>query len=308
MSTAPFPIQPELVAITIAYRNAGYIADEVLPRVRVGLQEFRYWSYAIEETFALPDTRVGRRSAPNEIDLSATEETDKTEDYGLDDPIPQADIDNAPANYSPVDRATVQLTDYILLDREVRTAGLVFAAGTYAAGNKVQLSSTDQWSDKDDSVPIDDIQLGLDSCLLRPNVMVIGQTAWTQLSTHPQILKAVHGNDGDSGIARRRAVADLFELEDILVGQSRLNTAKKGQAASLSRVWGGHCALIHRNRTADTRSGLTFGYTAEWGNRIAGTMPDAKIGLRGGQRVRVGESVKEKVVAPLAGYLIEDAV
>ena len=97
-------------------------------------------------------------------------------------------------------------------------------------------------------------------------------------------------------------------LDDILVGQSRLNTAKKGQPAALSRVWGKHISLQFRDRNANTRSGITFGYTAQWGGRIAGSMADSKIGLRGGQRVRVGESVKEKIVAGQAGYFIENAI
>ncbi|HCF5482095.1 TPA: phage capsid protein, partial [Pseudomonas aeruginosa] len=33
MSNAPFPIDPELTAIAIAYRNGRMISDEVLPRV-----------------------------------------------------------------------------------------------------------------------------------------------------------------------------------------------------------------------------------------------------------------------------------
>lgn len=304
----PFPVDPHLQAIAIAYRNQSYIADLVLPRVTVGKQEFKYWEYPIEETFALPDTHVGRRSAPNEVDLTATEQTDATDDYGLDDPIPQADINDAPPNHNPVDKATMQLTDYIMLDREVRTSNLVFAAASYPTGNKTQMSGTDQFSDFANSDPIDVITAGLDACLVRPNVMVIGSAAWTKLSQHPKILKGVHGNSGDTGIAARQAVAGLFELEEILVGQSRLNTAKKGQTASLSRVWGKHISLVHRNRNADTRNGLTFGYTAEWGSRIAGSEADKNIGLRGGQRVRVGESVKEKVVAAQAGYFIEDAV
>ncbi len=59
---------------------------------------------------------------------------------------------------------------------------------------------------------------------------------------------------------------------------------------------------------ADTRGGVTFGFTAEWGGRIAGQWEDKNIGLRGGQRVRVGESVKELIIASQAGYFIEDAV
>lgn len=308
ITIAPFPTDPVLMAMAIGYRNASYIADEVLPRVPVARQEFKYLEYPIDETFALPDTKVGRRGAPNKIELTASEKTGRTEDQGLDDDIPQADIDNAPANHRPVDQAVVQLTDYILLGREKRTADLVFAATAYPSGNKVQLSGTSQFSDFTNSDPIGVLMTGLEACLVRPNIMVMGQAAWTKLSQHPEILKAVHGNSGDAGIARRKAVAELFELEDVLVGQSRLNTAKKGQAATLAQVWGKHVALIHRNRLASTSSGMTFGLTAEWGGRIAGQQPDRDIGLRGGIRVRVGESVKELIVAPHAGYFVEDAV
>jgi hypothetical protein len=307
VTVAPFPTEPQLTAIAIGYRNQSYIADAVLPRVSVGRQEFKWWLYPEDETFAAPDSRVGRRSKPNEVDLTATESTSKTEDFGLDDPIPWADIENAPAGRDPRDQAVMQLTDYIMLSREKRCADLVFAAGSYPTGYKATLSSSGQWSHAD-STPVTAINNALDTPLMRPNVMVIGRQAWTILATHPHIIKAVQGNSGDRGIASRQQVAELFELEEILVGASRLNTAKKGQAATLARVWGKHCALIHRNRLADTRGGLTFGYTAEWGGRVAGAMEDRNIGLRGGEVVRVGESVKELIVANKAGYLFTDAV
>ncbi|MDF5968633.1 hypothetical protein P4117_06675 [Pseudomonas aeruginosa] len=35
------------------------------------------------------------------MEFSATDETSSTEDHGLDAPVPQADIDNAPTNYNP---------------------------------------------------------------------------------------------------------------------------------------------------------------------------------------------------------------
>ena len=94
----------------------------------------------------------------------------------------------------------------------------------------------------------------------------------------------------------------------MLVGQGWLNTAKPGQAVSLQRVWGKHAALLVRDRLANARSGGAFGMTAQWGSRIAGQEADSKIGMRGGQRVRAGESVKELITASDFGYFIEDAV
>lgn len=308
MPKAPFPIQPELTAIAIGYRNKKLIADEVLPRVPVGKEEFKYWKYDLAEGFTVPDTKVGRKSRPNEVEFSATEQTDSTDDYGLDDPIPNKDIDNAPENYDPLGRSTEQLTDIILLDREVRTSSLVFNSANYGVNNKVVLSGTDQFTDQANSDPIGVIMDSLDAMIMRGNAMTIGRTAFSALARHPDILKAVHANSGDKGIASREAIAALFELDEIFVGEARINTAKKGQAPTLQRAWGGHISLMYRDKLADTRHGTTFGFTAQFGNRIAGAQPDSDIGLRGGQRVRVGESVKELLTANDLGYFIENAV
>ena len=88
-----------------------------------------------------------------------------------------------------------------------------------------------------------------------------------------------------------------------------MNTARRGQTASMSRAWGKHAAILFIDESADTNRGATFGYTAEFENRIAGTiMDDPDIGLRGGVRVRVGMSVKEKVVAANLGFFWQNAI
>ncbi|RIK92483.1 MAG: phage capsid protein [Proteobacteria bacterium] len=305
---APFPVDPHLTGISIAYKNADYIADAVLPRVYVGKESFKYWLYNLGEGFTIPNTRVGRKSEPNQVEFSATEATASTDDYALDDLIPQSDIDNAPANHDPKARAVQGITDLVMLDREVRTAGLVFAAANYNAANKATLAGNDQWSDFVNSDPVEDIETALNACLARPNIAVFGQETWSVLRRHPTIIKAVNRSSGDKGLASRQDVAELFELEEILVGQGRLNTAKKGQAVTLSRVWGKHAAFLYRNRLADTQQGLTFGFTAQFGDRVAGEIAAPTKGMRGGTIVRAGESVKELIVADRAGYLFTNAV
>lgn len=306
---APFPITPELTAVAVAYHNTKMIADEVMPRVTVGKQEFKYTKFALEEGFTIPDTKVGRRSQPNEVTFSGKEVTDSTEDYGLDDPIPKSDIDNAKGTkFDPRAQSVQGITNLIELDREVRTAGMVFNAANYAAANKLTLAGTDQFSDFDNSDPIGTISDALDAMIMRATIMVIGRPAFSKLARHPEIIKAVHGNSGDSGIATRQAIAALFELEEILVGEAFLNTARKGQAANMQRVWGKHLALLHRDKQATNRQGTTFGFTAQFGGRVAGSKVDGNIGLFGGERVRAGESVKEVITATDLGFFIENAV
>lgn len=307
MSNAPFPVDPELTAIAIAYRNGRMIADEVLPRVPVGKQEFKYWKYDLAQGFTVPETLVGRKSKPNEVEFSATDETSSTEDHGLDAPVPQADIDNAPTNYNPLGHATEQTTNLILLDREARTSKLVFSPNSYAAGNKITLSGADQWSDPT-SNPLPVITDALDSVILRPNIGVLGRRTATILRRHPKIVKAYNGSLGDEGMVPMAFLQELLELEAIYVGEARLNIARPGQNPSLIRAWGPHASFIYRDRLADTRNGTTFGLTGQWGDRVSGSIPDPNIGLRGGQRVRVGESVKELVTAPDLGFFFENAV
>lgn len=307
MSKAPFPIQPALTAIAIAYRNTRLIADDVLPRVPVGAQEFKYLKHALAEGFTVPDTLVGRKSRPNQVEFSGTEETASTVDHGLDSPVPQADIDNAPTNYDPLGKATEFTTNLVMLDREVRTSNLVFANATYPAANRTTLSGTSQWSDPA-SDPLAAITDALDSVVMRPNVGILGRRTSTLLRRHPKVVKAFHGNSGDEGMVPLQFLADLLELEAIFVGEARLNIARPGQAANLQRVWGPHAAFIYRDSLASAQSGTTFGMTGQWGSRIAGSQTDPNIGLRGGEMVRVGESVKELITAPDLGYFFENAV
>lgn len=312
-TTAPFVVDPELQGITIAYRNNALIADAVLPRVSVGKKEFEYTVYPTEERFTIPETLVGRKGIPNEVEFGGTRTAAAVRDYGLDDFVPNDDIVQAAAGinggvHNPFGHAVEATTDLILLDREKRASDLIFAAGTYPAGRKSTLTTTAQWSDYTNSTPQSAILTALDAPLMRPNVMVIGQAAWTILRQHPKLVKAVNASSGDAGAITREDLARLLELEEVIVGQSRLNTAKPGQAASISRVWGKHAAFIYRNRSANTERGVTFGVTAQFGPRIAGQMPEPKRGLRGGVTVRVGESVKELVCSAESAYFFENCV
>lgn len=305
----PFPIDPKLTAVAIAYRNPdmALIADDVLPRTPVA-QEFKYMKYDLAQGFTLPDAKVGRKSTPNEVDFTATEVQDKVQDYGLDDIVPNEDIQADNQGVDPLGMATMYLTNLVMLAREVRVASTVFNTNSFAGGNQTTLSGTSQWSDGVNSDPVAAISDALDIPVMRPNIAVLGQATWTKLRRHPKIVQAIRNTDQGAGMVTRQEFADFFELQALYVGAGFVNSAKKGQATSLARVWGKHAAFIYRDRSAGPQVGTTFGYTAEWGNKIAGVLDDPKIGLVGSQRVRVGERVKELITANDLGYFFQNAV
>lgn len=311
MSGTPFPINPVLTGILIAYTNGEYIADRVLPILPPNLrsEKFTWWKFDFGQQITLVDSKVGRKSEPNQVEFNATEQNDRTDDYGFDDVVPNADIANAAGTgFDPLAVAAQRLYDLTLLDREKRVADKVHNAATYPAANKVVVAAGSKWS-ADDSKPINQIAAAADSMVMRPNVAVLGQGAWTALRTNASVLRALTPSGAGDGMANRRAVADLLELDDIEVGSSWLNSAKPGQPLARVRLWGNHCALIRRDKLAGSDGKqATFGWTARFGDPVSGTLPEPKIGLRGSERVRAGMSVKEVISAPDLGYFFQDVI
>ncbi|ACI98894.1 hypothetical protein [Rhodospirillum centenum] len=302
----PFPASPDLTSVVMAYRNPRMIADEALPRYPVEKMNYRYSEYDLAEGFTVPDTLVGRKSAPTQVEFKAVGRDRSTKDHALDDVVPVVDVENDPNGRNRVARTSERLADLIALDREIRTANLIFDAAQYPAGHKETLAGTSVFGDPN-SDPIGIVTDAMDALMMRPNVMVFGRSTFTRFARHPQVVKAVNGTSGDSGFARRQQVAELFEVEKVLVGEAFVNMNRPGQTANLQRAWGPHLALYYLAPLGGPDENPSFGFTAQYGKRIAGDKEDPNIGMRGGYRVRVGESVDEVIAAPMLGYFLENA-
>jgi len=321
-TSRPFVVDATLTAVAIGYKNgsAMRIADKVLPRLPVSNEKFKYTVYPIGEAFNTPDARVGRKGAVKQLEFTGTEVTSDVIDYGLDSPIPQSDIDAANAAraegrtiYDPEARATEMLTETLENIRELRASNVVFNSASYAASRRITLSGTSQFSDYANSDPIGVIAAGMDATLVyRPNTAVFGREVWSKLSSHPKIVNAVKGNVSNQG----RVSIDQFKellagdgITEVLVGDAWTNTAKMGQSTALSRAWGKHIALLYINPLAAVeQGGITFGFTAQFGDRLAGRIEDPDIGLQGGFRIRAGERVRELISAQDVGYFIQNAI
>lgn len=306
-TVAGFPVDPENTAISLAYKNPRFVADSVFPRRPVGKQNFKIKSFPKGTYLTVPQTVTSRKGFPNEIEIGYTESDSSTIDHVLDNPVPNDDIENAPQGYDPLGAATEQTTQLILLDREIRAATVAFDTTNYSASNQSTLSGTTQFSHAS-STPISTIEGAIEACFFRPNKAVMGRAVWTKLCQHADIVAACNRNSGTKGKATLRDVADLFELDEILVGEGWYNSAKPGQNVVTARVWGKSMLLFFDDPTATPDGGVTFGMTAQWGSRIVNRIDEPKRGARGCQTMRVGESVKEYICANDLGYLLDAAV
>lgn len=303
----PFVVNPVLTAMAMGYKNGMMIADSVMPRVTVGSELYKYTQYG-KEDFLPTDDRVGRTGRVNEVEYGATPKTASVNDHGLEAPIPQSDIDMAAKQpgFDPKGNATKKLAKQIVLNREIRTAAIVFGAATYPAGSKATVTGTDQWGSAGGK-PIDQVMDARDGMLITPNTFVLGKLTASRLRRNPQIVKAYNGSLGDEGLVPMDYIRELFGFQRVLVGEAWSNAANKGQTESLGAIWGNHAAMLYIDEAVTDPDEITFAITAQLGDRVAKEMMDENIGLRGGVRIRVGESVNEQVIAADVGYFFENA-
>ena len=316
LASGPFETQTRLTQIAMAVPVEGMIADMVCPRVRTAYK-FTYFKHTTADRLTIPDVRASRAGELNEAEFGGTDETDSTAGYGLIAPVPHRDIEEARAQQVPFDplaNATTMLASLVKLGREKRVVDLVFGALNYAAGMQATLAGDMQWSHKD-SDPLAAIMDAMDSFLVRPNMLVLGRPVWTKLRRHPKIVEAVKatgaGGITASGVVGRQAVADLFEIGEILVGETWANMAAKGQAPDYARLWGKHAALLHIEKSlaggGDQRP--TFCFTADAMPMMTGTYdaPGRGVGT-GSTVVKVSEECKELSSWQDVGYFFQNAV
>jgi hypothetical protein len=318
ITTPSYRPDPQRTGISLAYTNQALIADLVLPRVPVAQYEFAWNKFAQADRFTVPDTIMGRKGEANLVEFGVTRETAMVEDHGLACETPEIDVEQGNLiGYSPLDSNSLTLTELLLLRHEKAVADKVFNLNTYPSANRATLSGTSQFSHAS-STPYDTIMNALEGMLMRANTLVFNRPGIVQLRKHPQITAMVattgSGNSETTNAAGRpvtnEQLADLFEVDRVLVGASRVNTANFGETPSLARCWGNHLAMLHINPNVMSPLGqaITFGFVAEKGARDAVIGFDPKKGRLGCHYQRVAETKKAIVCASDVGYFLQNII
>lgn len=315
MAKSAFPRDEKLTAISISYTNPdqAMIADKLLPRAKVGTEDFSWTRYPKGQGFTVPRTLIGSKGKAPRIELTGEKVAASTDDVALEIPLTQKDIDNAPAGIDPRGMATEHLTKLLLLDRERMVTNLVQDPAQYSVGNVHDLSAdaaADAFNNPA-SNPIKFLRGLLNAMLMRGNVLGMGLDVWEAIATHPKVVSAALGNDGTEGVATKARVCELLEISEIVVGASRINASKPGQVVALESLWTDQVVAFYRDSTASFQnSAVTFGLTAQVGDRVAGTkiIEAGDMGLKGGEVILAGESVKPLIIAPDCGILLTDCL
>ena len=297
-----------------AYKPFGLIAQDIVPWVTVNNKSDSYVTFEQKDGFTLPETIRGPKDTANEVDWSTGSDNYACIDHALRNFLPDAIVGNSDPGIDPRRRTSEQLTDLLLLAYERVIATLVTTAGSFGGAYKDTLSGGDQWSAYATSDPLANVETGRQAMFVPPNVMLISDEVWAQLKFHPQIISKISGGATtmNPALVTRQLVAEAFEVDRLLVGVAKYNTANKGQNSSFSRVWGKFCLLAFVQEAASLDDVSAF-KSFRW-NQLS---TDAVYQVRtyrdeskggGGEWIEVETSYDEKIVASDTAYLLSTVV
>lgn len=302
-------IDRALTNVAVQYQNNEFIADAVMPIVRVSKKSDKYFKFKPETMFNVAAVDVvGAESMPGRpaagLDAPGTF---SCTDRALMDFISVDEELNADAPLQPRIDVTEILSNYLMLAREKRVADIIFGSANYGS-NTAALSGGDQWN-QSTSDPVANILYAIKTPLVKPNTMVIGWEAYDALRTNPKVLqfvlsRASTGAGATPLMVDEATLAAMFRLDRVIVGEAKYNTAAEGAAASTSYLWGKFCALIRVEPSPSPRRTQTFGYTMRFGAMETSTFYEGKPGRAGGTYVKVAHSDADEVVGgEYTGYL-----
>ncbi|MCX7625833.1 MAG: major capsid protein [Candidatus Sumerlaeaceae bacterium] len=303
-------IDVALTNVSVAYRNTDYIADAVAPPIAVRKQSDKYFIYDPHREFlrATPDARAPGAEA-SEVDFQLSTDSYFCEDHALEAAIPDEERENADPPLQPdIDRAEM-LADKIALNREIALETLLRTSGAISG---VSLDPVDWWS-----VPTSDPlaqlrearQVVFSAAQRRPNVAILPYAVFDALRHHPQIVERIKYTT--AGIIGEELLAQLLDLDRVLVPRAFKNVARRGQAPACVPVWGNTAWLLYvppRPALKQVMAVGTFVWSGAMGAVDGWVVERWREPRRKADMIRVQRYYDHKLIAPTAIYRIQNVI
>ncbi len=290
---------------SVRYANDEYIGERLMPVVPVNNRSDKYASFPKREAFAFPDDAIGPGGQANEISTTRGTDNYSVIGRGLMTSRDLTTIQNQDAPYNELLEMAAEVNNGIAFKREKRINAIVFASGSF--GSNTTTAGTN-WNDSTGGSIVEDILAARANLWRGPTpTKVIGYcslTVWnTGIANNPKI-RELFKYTGD-GLAVTTQVARYFRMDDILISESREDTANIGQTASYARMVTADVFGIVAVAERPTANCLHFGSTFRMnGDPFTTQWMDPSIGERGGIKQRVAVAEDHKIVAADAGYYL----
>ena len=267
------------VSVAFFQDEKNFIADKVFPLVPVVHQTDQYFVWNIGDFFR-DDAQLradGSESAGTGMNL--TTQTYSANVWALHKDVgPQVRANADPAIDIDV-TTTRMLVQKLLIKRDRVFAQKFLTTGIWTggtggsdivgtAGGTPGTATPAKWSDDANGDPFTDIATQQTSILQNtgymPNVLVLAWPVYQALRKHPLVIDRVkYTSQPDAKDVTPSMLADLFDVEEVVISKAVYNSAAEGLASSNAFIVGNVAWLGYRAK-APTLNEPTAGYTFAW--------------------------------------------
>lgn len=266
-----------LTNFSVAYMQEqdNFIAHRAFPVVSVPQQSNRYYVYNRAD-WNRAEARV-RAPATESAGGGWTLTTDTyfAEVWGIHKDNSEQDYANADTVFNLDSDATRWVTQQMLLRQDIEFVNAFFGTGKWT-GDQTGVAAAPaanqflQWNDAN-STPVKDIRAQVTNIALRtggfrPNTLILGPQTYQTLLDNPSIVNRIQNSTG--GMVTTQLLAQLFDVERVLVAWSVQNTAAEGAAESSAFMLGKGALLVYSSPTAALRqptAGIIFAWSGNFG-------------------------------------------
>lgn len=242
--------------------GAGGIATKLLPLKAIQKADTKIFQFDTQKLKPVDDEK-GTNDKANKVDEGGfyTSRTLKEFKLGKDlNPRERRDADDAAKLLWSVPRAIRVITEILKLRMEARAVTLCRTAANYPTALKTSLSSGDRFDDGG-SITAKRIAWNnalLDSCGKKANTIAMDQKAYDRLWLNEELQdRTKHTGAGPIPLA---ILKEFFEVDEILVGDLRYDSAAKGATKSISTFWGADLIAAYVNPTPNIED-VSYGHT-----------------------------------------------
>lgn len=310
-------------AMQYADNEADYKADLLAPALPSKKRDAKFYTYDKAAYFT---DEMKKRAEGDDVPMAGyTLSTTlfEIDTWSLGKPIDDQTRDNEDDILDSDQDATQFLMQKERIRREIAFADACLATGKWGTDVTGNTSTSDytahtvkQWNEATGTTPLQDVanyrRRMKEQTGLWGNVLVLGAPVWDILKYHAAILDAIKGGATSERPAKAtlRAVAEVLELEEIVVMDAIKNTALAPKAMSGSFIGGKHGLLMHRNMNAG-RKGATAVKMATWqrpgcdnrGFRILKSKKNIHVDI-----VEVESNFTPKICATDLGYFLNGLI
>ena len=248
ITTSEVHVDQALTNISLAYAQETntFIADRVFNKVSVDKLSNKYHVFTKSDYLR----GVAEMRAPGSptagANFTLSQDTYSCDQFGVHMDVDDLVARNSDEGVNILTSAAQYVTEKLLQKRDQEFAAAAFTTSTWTGSSTGgDITPGTLWS-ASGGTPIKDIQTQQDAVYSKtgrkPNVLVLGRDVYTALRDSEDVLDRVKFSE--RGIVTTDLLASLFDVDEVMIASSIVNSANEGATASFSYIFDPDDALL----------------------------------------------------------------